>query len=67
MFGWRYLDAEGQEVGASPPFGIREDAEAWLGLEWESLRARGVMAVELMDRGRSEALYRMSLEEDGER
>jgi hypothetical protein len=66
LFGWRYLGAEGKKIGASPPFDSREDAEAWLRLEWESLEVRGVVAVELSDRDSGEVLYRMSLEDDAD-
>ena len=64
MFEWRYLDAEGREVGASDPFEARAEAEAWMGEAWSGLFERGVEQVALLDRDRGRTLYRMGLRED---
>jgi len=58
---WRYLDAEGRDVGASEPFDDRERAEAWMGEAWSDLLERGVEEVVLVDRDRGRTLYRMGL------
>jgi hypothetical protein len=58
---WRYLDAEGRDVGASEPFDDRGRAEAWMGEAWSDLLERGVEEVVLVDRDRGRTLYRMGL------
>jgi hypothetical protein len=63
MFGWRYLDAEGREVGTSEPFADRAAAEGWMGEAWSDLLGRGVEEVVLVDRDRGKTLYRMGLRE----
>jgi hypothetical protein len=61
VFRWRYLDAEGQDVGASDLFSDRAAAETWLGDTWAELLGRGVEAVLLLEGDRK--LYRMGLRE----
>jgi hypothetical protein len=61
VLGWRYLDAEGRDLGASGPFDDREEAEAWMGEAWSDLLERGVEEVVLVDRDRGRTLYRMGL------
>jgi hypothetical protein len=58
---WRYLDADGREVGRSEPFEARGHAEAWMGEAWSDLLGRGVEEVALVDRDRDRTLYRMGL------
>jgi hypothetical protein len=58
---WRYLGANGQEVGSSEPFADQESAEAWLGEAWLDLRDRGIHEVELVEGLDGAVLYRMSL------
>jgi hypothetical protein len=60
-YSWIEFDGSG-ETGRSGPFADRGEAEAWMGEAWEQLLDRGVLAVELVDDGSGEALYRMSLE-----
>lgn len=62
MFAWHFLDASGDEMGASETFENREDAEAWMGAVWGDLRERGVEEVVLTDQD-GKRLYRMGLEE----
>jgi hypothetical protein len=64
VFVWRYLDAEGNDVGASDRFADREDAESWVGDSWEQLLERGVERVSLIDEGAEKRLYTMGLRED---
>lgn len=61
MLEWRYLDAEGRDVGVSESFDDRERAEAWMGEAWSDLLERGVEEVVLVDRDRGRTLYRMGL------
>jgi hypothetical protein len=63
MFEWRYLDAEGREVGSSEPFQDRAEAEAWMGDAWSALLGDGVEQVALVDRDEGRTLYRMGLRE----
>ena len=42
MLAWHYLDADGSELGVSPRFDERDDAEAWMGERWADLRDHGV-------------------------
>lgn len=64
MFTWRYLDASGEERGRSEPFADREEAEAWMGREWESLLAAGHEEVALQDEETGARIYRMGLREE---
>lgn len=61
MLEWRYLDADGRDVGGSEPFRARDQAEAWMGEAWSDLLDRGVEEVALVDRDRDRTLYRMGL------
>ena len=63
MYEWRYLDAAGDEAGASRTFDDRAEAESWMGEAWADLLSRGVEEVVLMDRDRGRTLYRMGLRE----
>jgi hypothetical protein len=59
VLSWTYLDDDGDEVGASPGFGSREEAEAWLSSSWSSLADDGVATVVLIEG--DDEVYRMSL------
>lgn len=59
-FHWRTLDAEGNEVSRSEAFASKEEAEAWMGAEWEGLVQLGGRSVSLRSNG--DELYNMSLE-----
>jgi len=61
VFRWRYLDDDGQGVGASEPFVSREDAESWMGEAWANLREGGIEEVVLIDEDREDPVYRMGL------
>jgi hypothetical protein len=61
MFGWTYLDENGQDVGDSHHFDDRETAEEWIGQSWESLAEFGVEQVVLCDRRSGSHVYRMGL------
>ena len=63
MFEWRYLDAQGGDVGTSEQFADRASAEAWMGEAWSDLLGRGVEEVVLVDREGGRTLYRMGLRE----
>jgi hypothetical protein len=63
VFEWRYLDADGQDVGGSDPFEDRDRAESWMGEAWSGLLGRGVEEVVLVDRDRDRTVYRMGLRE----
>lgn len=60
-FLWRYLDAEGNEVGESARFADREEAEEWMGSAWSSLLSSGVEESALIDEERDRTLYKMAL------
>ncbi len=62
MFGWTYTDGQGNELGRSPHFGDREDAESWLGQTWQGLLDLGIEEVSLFDHRKGERLYRMGLQ-----
>ncbi|HZD17228.1 MAG TPA: hypothetical protein VE669_03700 [Actinomycetota bacterium] len=61
MFGWTYLDQDGQQIGRSPRFPDTESAESWLGLSWTDLHENGVEEVVLFDHVRGRRVYRMGL------
>ena len=63
MFSWRYLDASGDDAGASEAFDDRGAAEAWMGEAWAELLERGVEQVVLVDTTAGKTLYRMGLRE----
>ena len=64
MFGWRFLDASGQEIGRSPRFPDDAAAEEWIGASWRDLRERGVDEVVLYDHDRDDRVYRMGLDDE---
>ncbi len=64
MFTWRYLDASGEETGRSEGFPDRDEAESWMGREWESLVAAGHAEVALHDEDTGARIYRMGLGEE---
>lgn len=58
---WRYEDADGVPVpGPEITFDDQDDAEEWLGREWQGLVEDGVQAVTLLD-GAEEIYGPMSL------
>lgn len=58
---WRYEDEAGTEVdGPAEQFDDQQQAEDWLGAEFEELRADGIGRVTLLD-GHGE-VYSMSLD-----
>lgn len=58
---WVLLDGDGNELRATPPFPTKEDAEAWMGSEWQALADEGAEFVSLRIDGVQE--YKMSLSE----
>ena len=58
-FSWVLIDPTGTELRSSETFESREQAEAWMGSEWSSLRAEGAESVSLRE-GDTE-VYVMSL------
>ncbi len=60
-FTWVLLDAGGSELRTSDVFESKEDAEAWMGVEWASLAGEGAEFVSLREDGNQ--LYKMSLSE----
>jgi hypothetical protein len=65
VFVWRYLTASGDVAGSSDRFEDRAAAETWLSSTWEDLLDRDLDAVELLDEGTGDPVYRMSLREAG--
>jgi hypothetical protein len=61
MFVWTYLDATGEELGASHQFADAESAEEWMNDSWQDLRDNGVHEVALHDHARGRRVYRMGL------
>lgn len=61
VFGWNYIDGNGEGVGGSRRFEDRETAEDWMGQAWPDLAGVGVEHVELYDHAREKLLYRMGL------
>lgn len=64
MFGWSFLDSNGEEIGRSQQFADPESAEAWIGASWLDLLENGIQEVVLFDRQRDQRLYRMGLGAD---
>jgi hypothetical protein len=58
---WVLIDPSGKELRSSEGFSSKEEAEAWMGAEWASLRDEGAGFVALRCGG--EQLYKMSLSE----
>ena len=61
-FSWVLLDRERNELRATEMFASQDEAEAWMGSEWSSLREEGAEFVSLRDG--DEQIYRMGLNED---
>jgi len=61
MFGWHYIDGNGEDVGTSGRFPDRDAAEDWMGQSWQGLAQVGVEEVVLMDHVRDRRVYRMGL------
>ena len=61
MFGWTYIDGNGEEAGASARFDDREAAEDWIGQTGQGLADLGIMEVVLRDHHRGSTIYRMGL------
>ena len=61
MDGWHWVvrDASGGDLSSSEELGSREEAEAWMAREWESLLERGGESVTLVCDGRER--YTMGL------
>ncbi len=55
-------DASGQDLDPTRWFETREEAEAWMGAEWEALLHSGAEEVSLVDADGT-AFYRMGLRE----
>ena len=60
-FTWVLLDAEGKELSTSQTFASKEEAEAWMGVEWSNLVEQGGESVSL--REDDTQVYRMGLGE----
>jgi len=61
MFGWTYIDGNGEDVGASERFADRETAENWIGQAVQGLLEYGIEEVVLYDHVRGRTVYRMGL------
>ena len=61
VFGWTYLDTDGNELGRSVRFEDPEAAEAWISISWQDLAANGDEEVALFDHSRDRHVYRMGL------
>jgi hypothetical protein len=61
VFGWTYVDGNGEEVGRSHRFEECDAAEDWMGESWRDLLENGVAEVVLVDHSRDRTLYRMDL------
>ncbi|MBA2274424.1 MAG: hypothetical protein H0W21_11070 [Actinobacteria bacterium] len=61
MDGWHWIvrDPSGGELSSSEELPSREEAEAWMGREWESLLERGGESATLLRDG--DELYTMGL------
>ena len=62
-FTWTLQDEGGDDLRTTEPFSSKEEAESWMGAEWEALRAEGGEYVVLKEG--SETVYRMGLSEGG--
>ena len=60
-FTWVLLDSNGGELSTSEAFSSKEEAEAWMGANWEQLLEAGGEYVSL--REGDEQVYRMGLKE----
>jgi hypothetical protein len=60
-FTWTLQDEQGDDLRTTEVFATKEDAEAWMGAEWSSLRAGGGEFVVLKEG--DEVVYRMGLSE----
>ena len=60
-FTWVLLDGDGNEINTSEGFSSKEDAEAWMGANWEQLLEAGGEYVSL--REGDQQVYRMGLRE----
>lgn len=59
-FSWIVHDAAGRDLQTTEAFATKDDAEAWLGAEWQALADASGDAVSLVEDG--EVVYRMSLQ-----
>ena len=62
-FRWVPQDAAGADRAPTQGFSSQDEAEAWMGREWEALRASGAEYVKLVGPD-GRVLYRMGLGED---
>jgi len=62
VFGWTYIDQNGDDVGGSEHFEDRDAAEDWMGQAWQGLIDYGVQEVVLIDHVRGRSVYRMGLD-----
>jgi len=60
-FTWTLQDSNGKDLRTSEAFTTKEEAEAWMGAEWSSLRDEGGEYV-LLKQG-DDVVYRMGLSE----
>jgi hypothetical protein len=60
-FTWTLQDDKGKDLRTTDGFASKEEAEAWMGAEWSSLRAEGGEFV-VLKQG-DELVYRMGLSE----
>jgi hypothetical protein len=60
-FYWTLHDEAGKDVGETPHFDSREEAEAFMGTDWEALLDQGGESASLKEG--DEILYRMGLRE----
>jgi hypothetical protein len=58
-FRWVLKDPQGGELRATETFDSKDEAEAWMGAEWEGLAAEGAARVVLMEG--DDLVYDMSL------
>ena len=62
MFGWTYIDQNGEESGASHRFDDQRSAEDWMSQSSEGLAEFGISQVVLMDHQRGNRIYRMGID-----
>lgn len=60
-FTWVLISADGRELRNTDDFDSKEQAEAWMGSEWQALLDEGAEFVSLREDG--DQLYKMSLRE----
>ncbi|MGH2698739.1 MAG: hypothetical protein ACRDJL_06020 [Actinomycetota bacterium] len=60
-FTWTLQDDKGEDLRTTEAFSSKEEAEAWMGAEWSSLRAEGGEFVVLKED--DAVVYRMGLSE----